>query len=52
MTEIPIIIEALGTVQKNLEKRLVELMIKRKIKTIYTTALTSSARLLRRVLES
>ena len=48
---VPIIIGALGTVPKGLEKSLSELEIKGRIETIQTTALLKSARIIR-VLES
>ena len=49
---VPIVIGALGTVPKNLEKSLSELKIKGRIETIQTTALLKSARIIRRVLET
>ena len=49
---IPIVIGALGTVPKGLERSLNELEIKGRIDTIQTTALLKSARIIRRVLES
>ena len=49
---VPIVIGALGTVPKGLEKSLSELEIKGRIETIQTTALLKSARIIRRVLES
>ena len=50
VTVIPIIIGALRTVSKGLVKRLEELEIGGRAKTIQTTALLRSARILRRVL--
>ena len=47
---IPIVFDALGTVSKKLEKRLHELEISGRIKTIQTTAVIKPARILRRVL--
>ena len=53
MKVIPIVIGALGTVPKGLEKSLSELEIKGRIETIQTTALLKSARIrMRRVLET
>ena len=49
---VPIVIGALGTISKALEKNLSELVIRRRIETIQTTALLGSARILRRVLET
>ena len=49
---ILIVIGALGTVPKGLEKRLGELKIKGRIETIQILALLRSSRILRRVLES
>ena len=49
---VPIVIGALGTVPKGLEKSLSELEIKGRIETIQTTALLKSARIIRRVLET
>ena len=49
---IPIIVGALGTVKKTSKKRLAELEIRGRIKTIQTTALLGSARILRRVRET
>ena len=51
-TVIAIGVGALGIVSKSLEKRPVEMEIRRRIKTIQTTALLKSARMLRRVLET
>ena len=51
VTETPIVAGAFGTVPKGLEKGLVGLEIRGRIKTIQTTALLRSARILRRVLE-
>ena len=44
ITVIPITDETLGTVSKNLEKRLDELEVSGRIETIQTTALLKSAR--------
>ena len=52
VTVIPIIIGALGTVPKRLERGLEELEIGGRIDTIQTTAMLRSARILRRVLET
>ena len=49
---IPIVVGALVTVPKSLEKRMEELKIRGRIETIQTTALAQSARILRRVLET
>ena len=49
---IPIVVGALGTVPKGLEKMLEELEIRGRIETIQITALLRSARILRRVLET
>ena len=49
---IPIVIGALGTVTKELIKGLEDLEIRERVKTIQTTALLRSARILRRVLET
>ena len=49
---VPIVIGALGTVPKGLERSLDELEIRGRIETIQTTALLRSARILRRVLET
>ena len=49
---VPIVIGALGTVPKGLEKNLSELEIKGRIETIQTTALLKSARIIIRVLET
>ena len=49
---IPIVIGALGTIPKGLEKSLDELEIRGRIETIQTTALLRSAGILRRVLET
>ena len=51
MALILIVIGALGTVPKGLEKGLEELEIGGRTKTIQTTTVQSSARILRRVLE-
>ena len=52
MMVIPIIVGALGTVTKDLEKRWKEMEIKVRIKTILTTALLKLVRILRRELET
>ena len=49
---IPIVINALGTVPKGLEKNLGELEIRGRIETIKATALLKSATILRRVLDT
>ena len=49
---IPIVIGALGTVTKELLKRLENLEIKGRVETIQTTASFRSARILRRVQET
>ena len=51
VTIIPIEIGALGTVAKGLSKGLEDLQITGVVKTVQTTALLESARILRRVLE-
>ena len=52
MKVVPIVIGALGTVPKALEKDLGELEIRGIIETIQTTVLLGSARILRRVWET
>ena len=52
LTVVPVVVGALGTGFKSLEKGLEEIKIKGKIETIKTTALLRSARILRRVLET
>ena len=52
MTVIPIVIGALGTVTKGLIQGLDDLDIRGRVETNQTTALSSSARILRRVLET
>ena len=52
VTVIPIVISALGTIPKRLLKVLEDLVIRGQIKTIQTTALLRSVRILRRVLET
>ena len=52
VTVIPIVVGALGMIQKDLEKKLGKLEIRARIKTIQTKAVLKSARILRRVLES
>ena len=49
---IPIVIGALGTVLKGLERELEEFDIGARIETIQTTALLKSARILRNVPET
>ena len=51
VTVILIVVRALGMVPKGLERELKELEIRGRIKTIQTTALLRSARILGRVLE-
>ena len=48
---IPIVIGALGTIPKNVEKRLDDMEIRGQVLIIQTTALLRSARLLRTVRE-
>ena len=52
MMVIPIVIGVLGTVTKGLVQGLEDLGISRRVKTIQTTALLRSARILRSVLEN
>ena len=52
VTVIPIVIGAFGTVTKGLLKGLNDLEVGRQVKTIQTTALLKTARILRRVLET
>ena len=52
MTVIPTVIVVFGTVSKGLEKWREEMEIRGRIKIIVTAALLSSARILRRVLET
>ena len=49
---VPVVVGALGMILKDLEKRLEELEIRERIKTIQTTALLRLARILRRVLKT
>ena len=49
---VPIVIGALGTVPEGLSKGLEDLEIKGRVKTIQTTALLRSARILKRVMET
>ena len=49
MIVIPIIVGAIGTVSKNLEKKLEELVIRGRSETIQTTALLKSSRIIRKV---
>ena len=51
VTVIPVVVGVLGTVPKDLERRIEELEIRGRIDTIQTTALLRSARILRRVLD-
>ena len=50
VTFIPVIVGVLGTVDKNLKKRLCELKMKRRIEILQTTTLLKSVTILRRVL--
>ena len=50
VTSIPVVIGALGTVLKNMKKRLGELEIRKTIETIHIKAQLKSARIRRRVL--
>ena len=52
VTVIPIVIGALGRVTKELIKGLEDLEIKERVETIQTSALSRSAKILRRVLET
>ncbi len=52
VTIIPIVIGAFGTVTKGLLKGLEDLEVGERVKTIQTTALLKTARILRRVLET
>ena len=52
VTIIPIVISALGTVIKELLKRLTVLEVGGRLKTILTTTLLKTAKILRRVLET
>ena len=52
VTNIPIVIGALGTVTKGLAQELEDLEIMGRVETVQTTALLRSARILRRVLET
>ena len=52
MTIIAIVIGAFGTVTKGLLKSLEDLEVDDRVKTIETTALLKTARILRRVLET
>ncbi len=49
---MPIVIGAFGTVTKGLLKGLEDLEVSDRVKTIQTTALLKTARILRRVLET
>ena len=52
VTIIPIVIGAFGTVTKAILKRLEGLEVRGRVKTIQTTILLRTARILRRVLET
>ena len=52
VTIIPIVIGAFGTVTKGLLKGLDDLEVGGRVETIQTTALSKTARILRRVLET
>ena len=52
VTVVPIVINALGTVSKGLERRPKELEVRGRIETIQPTAWLISARIARRVLEN
>ena len=52
VTVIPVIVGALGTIPKGIEKRLGLLQIRGRIKTIQTTSCLKSVRILRRVLQT
>ena len=52
MTIIPIVIDAFATVTNGLLKRLEDLEVGGRVKTIQTTAVLRTARILRRVLET
>ena len=52
VTIMPIVIGALGTVNKGLVQELEVMEIRVRMETIQTTALLRSARILRRVLET
>ena len=52
VTIVPIVISALGTITKELLKGLENLEVGGRVETIQTTALLSTARILRRVLET
>ena len=51
VTIVPIVIGALGTINKGLLKGLEDLEVGRRVETIQTTVLLSTARILRQVLE-
>ena len=51
MTVITIVVGALGTVMKNLEKRLTELEIEEGVEILKDTILIKSARILKRVMD-
>ena len=52
VTVIPVVIGALGTISKGLVKGVEDLEIRGQVETIQTTALSRSAKILRRVLET
>ena len=52
VTIIPIVIDAFGTVTKELLKGLEDLEVAGRVETIKTTTLLRTARILRRVLET
>ena len=52
VTIVPIVIRALGTITKGLLKGLEDLEVGGRVETIQTTAMLSTARILRRVLET
>ena len=52
VTIIPIVIDAFGTVTKELLKGLEDLAVGGRVETIQTTGLLKTARILRRVLEA
>ena len=52
VTIVPIVIDALGTITKGLLKGLEDLLVGGRVETIQMTALVSTVRILRRVLET
>ena len=52
MTVVPIVIGALGTIPKGLEKEREELEIRGRLETIQVTAWLRMVRILRRILET